>query len=91
MIRKILAYSHVYGKREFSPADQVFSLLVIICTSDLDLQIRGEAQSFRPRDKGRGAPVSKKFFSALRASVSSKNKGGKARAFPAPPLDPPLG
>ena len=36
-----------------------------------------------------GGVVSKKFFSALRASFWSKNKGGP-RAPRAPPLDPPL-
>ena len=40
-----------------------------ITVADPDLQIRG---------RGRGA-LSKKFFSALRASVSSKNKGGGSR------------
>ena len=35
-----------------------------------------------------GGAVSKKSFSALRASVWSKNKGG--RAPQSPPLDPPL-
>ena len=34
--------------------------------------------------------VSKKFFSAPRALVSSKNKGGGARAPRAPSLDPPM-
>ena len=53
----------------------------------------------RPSDKGggghpdpeiRGGPGLKKiFFSALRASFWSKNKGG-GRAPQAPPLDPPL-
>ena len=57
----------------------------------------------RPSDKGggggggdghpdpeirRGSP--KKFFSAHRASVWSKNKGGRGRVPRAPPLDPPL-
>ena len=40
-----------------------------ITVADPDLQIRG---------RGRGA-LSKKFFSALRASVWSKNKGGGGR------------
>ena len=53
----------------------------------------------RPRDKGWGGgggrwgdPVSKKFFSALWASVWSKNEGGGGwgRGSRAPPLDPPL-
>ena len=34
--------------------------------------------------------VSKKFFSAPRALVSSKNKGGGTRAPRAPSLDPPM-
>ena len=40
----------------------------------------------RPWNKGRGGAVSKGIFSALRASVWSKNKGETQ----APPLDPPL-
>ena len=44
--------------------------------------------SSRPLDKGRGE-VSKKLFSALRASVWSKNKRG-ALVPRAPPLNPPL-
>ena len=41
-----------------------------------DLEIRGEGgRSSRPLDKGGGGGRSpKKFFSALRASVSSRNK-----------------
>ena len=31
-----------------------------------------------------------KFFSALRTSVWSRNKGGGGQAHRAPPLDPPL-
>ena len=38
---------------------------------------------------GGGGRGPKKFFSAPRASVWSKNKGG-GRAARAPPLDPPL-
>ena len=41
-----------------------------------DLQIRGWSQ--------------KEFFSALRASVWSKNKRGRGQAPRAPPLDQPL-
>ena len=52
---------------------------------DPDVEVRGEGwggggggersgRSSRPLDK-RGSPVSKKIFSALRASVWSKNKG----------------
>ena len=44
------------------------------CTvADPDLQIRGEGGSGYP-----GGPVLKIFFSALRASFWSKNKGGQA-------------
>ena len=58
---------------------------------DPDLEIRGVGvgRSSKPLDKGGGAGLSKKFFSAVRASVWSKNKGG-AWAPRAPPLDPPL-
>ena len=38
---------------------------------------------------GAGAAASKNFFSALRASFWSKNKGG-ARVPWAPPVEPPL-
>ena len=48
-----------------------------------DLEIRGPRSS-RPLDKWRGGGrVSKKTFSALRASVWSKNRG--SRALRAPP------
>ena len=53
-----------------------------------DLQIRGGPG--KPDPEIRGAAVSKKCFSALRASVWSKNKGGGGRAPWGPPLDPPL-
>ena len=42
--------------------------------ADPDLQIKGGGRSSRPRDT-RGARSPKKLFSALRASVWSKNKG----------------
>ena len=45
-----------------------------ISVADPDLQIRGGGRSSRPWQKE--AAVSKKFFSALRAAVWSKNKGG---------------
>ena len=45
-----------------------------LTVADPDLQIRGE-----------GGGLKKKIFSALRASVSSKNRGGGG-----PPLDTPL-
>ena len=43
------------------------------------------SNEFRPLDWGGGAVYKKGFFSALRASVWSNNKGGRA-----PTLDPPL-
>ena len=43
----------------------------------------------RPSEKGRGGGLKKKLFPALRASVWSKNKGGR-QAPRAPPLDLPL-
>ena len=55
--------------------------------ADTDLQVKGSAGHPDPEIKGRGA-TSKKFYSALWASVSSKNKVGQAPA--APPLDRPL-
>ena len=59
---------------------------------DPDLELRGEGGGgdghLDPEIRGR--PGLQKFFSTLRASVSSKNKGGGGRAPQAPPLDPPL-
>ena len=54
--------------------------------SDPDLEISGGGQSSRSSDKG--GPVSKKKFSALRASLWSKTR--RWGALWAPPLDPPL-
>ena len=51
--------------------------------ADPDLQIGGGGRSSRTSDKGGGA-----VFSALRATVWSKNKGGRVPR--APPLDLPL-
>ena len=53
-----------------------------ISVPDPDLEISGVGRSSRPLDKakwgeGGGPPI---FFSALRASVWSKNKGGRGRA-----------
>ena len=45
-------------------------------------------RSSRPSEKG-GSPVSKKIFSAFRASFWSKNQGGQTNQAPA--LDLPLG
>ena len=61
---------------------------------DADLEIRG-ARSSRPLDKRGGGvgetAVSINFFSALRASVWSKNTGASALPPPPPPpRDPPL-
>ena len=54
---------------------------------DPDLEIKGRRErSCGPLDKGEA--VFKKDFSALRASVWSKNKGGRPPR--GPPLDPPL-
>ena len=53
---------------------------------DPDLQIRGGGGGGGEKREG---PVSKKTFSALRASVWAKNKGGGQAPW-APPLDPPL-
>ena len=62
-------------------------------------EMQWEIQTFEIREGGgrggvirdseiKGGPVSKNFFSALRASVWSKDKGGPGPR--APPLDPPL-
>ena len=56
---------------------------------DPDLEIRDGGGHPDPKIRGGGRPVSKKIFSALRASVWSKNKGW-ARAPRNSPLDPPL-
>ena len=62
--------------------------------ADPDLQIRGggggKGGHPDPEIRGEGGWSPKKFFSALQASVWSKNKGGGGRAPWAPPLDPPL-
>ena len=51
-------------------------VLIMTAVADPDLQIRGPRSS-RSRHKGwGGGAVSKKKFSALLASVWSKNKGG---------------
>ena len=59
---------------------------------DLDLELRG-APVIQTLRKG-AARSPKEFFSALRPSAWSKNKGGRRgggrRAPRAPPLDPPL-
>ena len=63
--------------------DQFQWFLFFFSAPDPDLEIR-EARSSIPLDKG-GGESPNKIFSALRASVWSKNKGGWF-----PPLDPPL-
>ena len=68
-------------------------LVIISCPlADPDLQIRGGGEvggrgHLDPEIRGPG--LKKKFFSALRGSVWSRNKG-KGRAPWASPLDPPL-
>ena len=58
--------------------------------ADPDLQIRGGPGHPDPEiSGGGGGVVSKFFFSALRASVWSKNKGDGPPPR-APPLHPPL-
>ena len=56
---------------------------------DLDLEVRGDPSS-RSLDGGRWGGTSKKFFSALQASVWFKNRGGGRGAPQAPSLDLPL-
>ena len=63
--------------------------------ADQDLQISGRPGHPDPEIRGKGGgggAVSKKIFSALRASVWSKNKwGGGGGPGPSPgSLDPPL-
>ena len=61
--------------------------------ADPDLHIREEGAGggghLDPEIRGEGARPQKNFFSALRASFWSKNKG-RGRAPQAPLLDPPL-
>ena len=57
--------------------------------ADLDLQVKGGGGGGGhpdPEISGGGGAASKNFFSALRASFWSKNKGGGRTPF----LDPPL-
>ena len=62
-----------------------------IAMPDPNLEIKGGARSPRPLDKGGGDGHQKKFFSALRESVWSKNKReGGGGGFQVPPLDPSL-
>ena len=59
-----------------------------IAVADTDLQITGEGCHPDPEMGGGGAGL-KNFFSALRASVWSKNKREAGLPGPLPP-DPPL-
>ena len=58
-------------------------LLVVIPFPDLDLEIRGGGGGHL-HPEIRGGTVFKTFFSALRASVWSKNKGGRSPLGPLP-------
>ena len=60
-------------------------MMMFVTVPDPDFEIRGGGgRSSRPFDKGREGLVSQKIFSAPRASVWSKNRGG--RGGPAGPL-----
>ena len=50
--------------------------MIFVTVPDPDFEIRG-GRSSRPLDKGREGLVSQKIFPALRASVWSKNRGGR--------------
>ena len=54
--------------------DSSNSIVLLTAMADADLQIRRGGSS-RPWDKEEGG-LPQKFFSVLRASFSSKNKGG---------------
>ena len=75
-------YRHRAGLAKFSWQNhgwsdgQILTAVLYISVADPDLQIRGE---------GAGDDLKKKIFSALRTSLSSKNKGGGA---PPPGLSP---
>ena len=65
------------------------SLITYTTVADPDLQITGGGGGHPdPEIRGAGA-VSKNFFSALRASVWPKKRGG-GEGGRTPPLDPPL-
>ena len=66
------------------------NLVIILCPLvDPDLKIRGGGRGGGGHldPEIRGARSQKKFFSALWASVWSKNKGGRGRPPRASPLD----
>ena len=56
---------------------------ILIPVADPDLQIR-EGGGGQPDPEITGGPASKKMLSALRASFSSKNKGGPSPLGPSP-------
>ena len=56
----------------------IMIVAVLVTLADPDLQMRGRGGASRPWDKGGGGKQSlKKFFSALPASVWSKDRGGR--------------
>ena len=81
-------YRHSAGLAKFSWRNhgwsdgQILTAVLYISVADTDLQIRGGGG-------GGGGRSKKKIFSALRTSLSSKNKGGGAPPRTSP-LDPPL-
>ena len=63
-----------YAKREGSFRRDTMAFSTYIPVADPDLQIRRGRGDGHPDPEIRGRPASKKNFSALRASFSSKNK-----------------
>ena len=63
-----------YAKREGSCRRDTMAFSTYIPVADPDLQIRRGRGDGHPDPEIRGRPASKKNFSALRASFSSKNK-----------------
>ena len=84
LIKRLLCRLRTGQKEDLSPIIILWKFQCQFSKADPDLQIRGEGgRSSRPWPRS-----PKKFFSALRASVWSENKG---RLVPrAPSLDPPL-
>ena len=71
----------------------IMIVIVLVTVADPDLQMKGGGgggAGGHPDPEIRGA-VSKKYISAFRPSVWSKDKGGGGQAPMAPPLDPSLG
>ena len=58
--------------------------MALVSMADPDLQIRGGPGHPDPEITGEGRSLKKKFFPALRTSVWSKNKGGRALRGPTP-------